>query len=110
MIRGLLYCVSLVFLLYTQGVYAVLVDPTQPPDHADKQGLKQEKFELTGIVTSSDHKIAIINGQVVKIGDKIMGSQVTVIEDTYVQLYGPHGNVTLYINGAPVKKEINNRS
>ena len=87
--------------LYLQPGFAALTDPTKPADFEAKPGsVAPATLQLNGVVISSDQKIAIINGQTVKVGDKISGKQVVDIKDDQVELLGPGGGtITLNISG-----------
>ncbi len=98
-------------LLCTQGMgaYAILIDPTKPPDftlHPSGSAIltSASAMELTEVIVANNQKFAIINGQIYKIGDKILGNQLMTIGLDHVQLQGPTGSTVLYLFGKSIKQ------
>jgi MSHA biogenesis protein MshK len=84
---------------------ASIPDPTQPagiPAAADAD-VEEREVELTSILVSGDRRIAVINGQLVREGERVDGIAVRRIEPHAVQLDGADGAFTLRLSGAAVK-------
>ncbi len=79
--------------LATAAGAAGLVDPTRPPapraSAIPAEG--EEGYRLTSILVAPDRRIAVINGHVVRVGDRVADAQVVGITLTRVQLRGPEG-------------------
>jgi hypothetical protein len=89
--------------LWAQGAYADLVDPTKPPNLSTIR----DNFTLTAIMISPDHRLAVINGKIVHVGDQLDTIRVTAINENNVEIDGPNGKVRLVLDdlfaGRPVK-------
>ncbi len=85
------------FISYLPTAMAVTIqDPTRPAlfkEHTIDSG----QLTLTAILISSDRKIAMINGKLLKIGDEVGGYKVNAIDSNTVQLEGISGTITLYL-------------
>lgn len=82
-------------LLMSLAVHAELQDPTRPADPEMVKGGNVGLPTLTAIMISSDRRTAVINGQVVKVGDEVAGMTIISIEPNSVQLEGTQGKITL---------------
>ena len=105
--------VIFVSLLTMEVGRAALADPTKPANYEVKPtgGVSipgvpaQAVLELKAIIISKDQKLAIINGQLLRVGEKIQDKQVVKIEQDGVELLGPTGGSTkLMIIGQPIKQ------
>lgn len=77
-------------------------DPTRPiGDNASVSFA--ETYELGSILFSVERKIAVINGQWLRVGDKVDGVTVTRIEKNSVDIDGPGGKQTLTLLTQPKK-------
>ncbi len=103
----------LYFLIFVSvQTYADFQDPTQPASfNVDRPGAisvqkvdTKNPFVLDAILTSADSKIAIVNNQAVKTGDKVGDSTVKSIEAYQVILLGPKGERVLHLFGHPIKE------
>ena len=74
-----------------------LSDPTRPRNLQDSQSVteKTTNFQLTAIINKSNHKVAIINGSLLKKGDHLGGMSVKDIADSEVVIYSSEGTRTL---------------
>jgi MSHA biogenesis protein MshK len=97
-------CAFVIAILYSGMSFAELRDPTRPADYVDTGVESVSALELNAVMISPNRKIAIINGQIVKIGDEVSGSKVTSIEQNYVELEGADTKMTLFLLTTPVKK------
>lgn len=99
------FIIVLCLLLNTINCYAELADPTKPPDSAEKTRdyVASTNLQLTAIVISPQHRTAIINEQVVEVGDTIAGFQVMEIQPHGVKLHGPSGTFLLPLVEQPIK-------
>src|ERR1700722_13225834 len=87
-------------LVGSQFAYATLVDPTPPPPNIHGETIMSpSSFVLNGVIIAPNRKIAIINGIYKKIGDQILGEDITAINQNTVQLKGPSGKITLFLFG-----------
>lgn len=87
-----LFCILACIL--THGfTYAVQQDPTRPPSVIAEQlaPLKQVQthFQLSAIFTRKELRYAVVNGEVLKQGDEIMGMKVQTIDSSQVRLSDP---------------------
>lgn len=92
--------IVLLSLLCLSTVFADGVDPTRPPDFTSanpESNLVGGVWELGAIFISPQKKIAVINGQSVKVGDRIQGATVFSIEPNVVQLDGSSGRISLIL-------------
>lgn len=101
-------------LLYFEVGIAALADPTKPANFEAKPTsgaavpgapAAPATLELRAVIISNDKRIAIINGQMLRVGEKILDKQVVKIEQDGVELLGPTGGSTvLTISGQPIKQ------
>lgn len=94
-------------LLLSVGAFAELRDPTRPPDNIANNSILVTTLQLDAIIISKDRKIAIINGQSLKIGEKINGNQLTNIDPNSVQLENTSGKITLFLLDDSFNMEAN---
>ncbi len=85
-------------------VHADLRDPTRPPGYAADSN--PNPWELNAIFSSSDRKIAVINGVSVKEGDTIGNAKVTSINENSVVIDGSEGKMTLNLGTASIKTDV----
>ena len=78
----------------TENTYAALLDPTKPVDFSAREG---NGFVLSAIVIASDHRLAVINGKIVHVGDEVNGAKVTAINKDTVAIDGPDGKHSLVL-------------
>jgi MSHA biogenesis protein MshK len=94
--------------LCVQCCFAELRDPTRPEGFVDKSTeVRTDSLELNAIFISSQRKVAVINGQVVKVGDEVSGVKVISIDENSVELEGADNRMTLYLVSTPVKTPVN---
>jgi hypothetical protein len=84
-------------------IHAAMVDPTRPPNITDSH---DNTFVLTAILIAPDHRMAVINGKILHIGDQINATKVININDTNVDLESSNGKVTLVLTGSSVAKPV----
>jgi hypothetical protein len=79
------------------GYAAIMRDPTQPPGYTAENSVTGQatSFKISAILVAKDRKMAIINGQMVNIGDDIAGAKVINIEPEKVQLEISSGMITI---------------
>lgn len=87
----------LIALLLPFAARAELRDPTQPPDFISSGDTIVTTWRLDAIIISENRRIAIINGQSLKIGEKISGNQLVDVQPYSVQLEGADGKITLFL-------------
>ena len=86
--------VFIYFVLITSWPWFVAqsADPTQPPgwmsthQPAKKQVIDRSQFNLQQILSRNGRRIAVINNQLVKTGDKVAGAKVIAIQTDSVVL------------------------
>lgn len=85
--QWLINAIAFFFLCMTMQSVAMR-DPTRPPaEQLVKIGATEDKrFVVNSILHAADRHHAVINGQVVKVGDTINGAKVLKIEQNQVQL------------------------
>src|SRR6185437_9652056 len=77
--------------LLSLGAYAELHDPTRPPDDIAGDSTLMTTWQLNATIIAPNRKIAIINGQSIKIGEKIINNQLIDIKPNSVQLENANG-------------------
>jgi len=105
------YCLcglTLSVMMVWQTSYAELRDPTQPANYDPAVAAAElgKGLALTAIFDTKHQRSAIINGQVVQIGDRIAEFEVLNITNEEVRLKGPKGIFALPLSGADIKQEI----
>lgn len=94
-------------LFWAAAAYADLRDPTRPLLSLEKPGASQvPAWELQAIIISKNRKLAIFNGQTLRLGSEVGGFKVVAITPNTVHLKGPDGKMTLFLNQT-VKKSSN---
>jgi len=100
-----LISVVVCYCCFPLAAIAELRDPTKPfVAYGVRKPEDKKKYSLKAIVISGNKKIAVLNGKILKIGDKLFDDQVTAINQQSVQLEGPSGRITLFIYGEPIKR------
>ena len=93
-------------LLWADG----LVDPTRP-QNSSKTMLTEEQnqdLSLSAIFITSNAKQAIINGKSYAEGQAVLTYKVLSISPYEVELSGPQGKQSLFINNKNIKKDAEN--
>lgn len=103
LLLALLY--SLCSIFTAQVVYAEFQDPTRPPLQGLENKAEGAPRTLTATFTSSERRLAVIDGMIVKIGDEVAGNRVVAIESNSVQLEGVDGKITLFLVDKLVKQK-----
>lgn len=88
-----------------------LQDPTRPYlyESAPAEGMQTKgkvEWHLTGVQIRGDSRTAILNGQVVKVGDRIGDASVAGIEPWKVTLTEDYRQLTVNLLTADVKQKI----
>ena len=103
----LVCCLSLLsFLVRAEG----LVDPTRP-QHGSKKMLTEDQnkeLALSAIFITAKSKQAIINGNSYAVGQSVLTYKVVSISPNTVELSGPQGKQSLFINNKNIKKDAEN--
>ena len=90
-------------------------DPTRPPVAPMQQALAQQavaqstdsKLVVTSILTGSTRRIAVINGRVRRVGDRVGAMTVAGIEPRRVVLHSPgEGRIVLSIAKRTMQKDF----
>lgn len=90
---------------------ADLSDPTQPVDYTPgsvllKKDDNENLWVVSAILISENHKIAVVNNHIVKIGDKLGDNEVREIADNEVKLMNQKkGVLTLRLVEKSVKEQ-----
>ncbi len=89
-------CLGLI-ILFVNSANADLRDPTQPSGYNSETALAKihNDLTLTAILTSPQRNIAIINGELLNVGDKIGKFKILKISSQTVFLEGPGGAMDL---------------
>lgn len=99
--RAITATLLLVFL--SMDVAYALTDPTRPANFNVKGVDAKTAYVLSGIINRKNRKLAIINGNLVKLGEVILDARVIAINDDSVHLDSPNGKLILFLNGQSVK-------
>jgi hypothetical protein len=85
-LRKLVHASALLAISYcTHCAAETLSDPTQPPSVRENTALKPEfALRLEGVLGSATQRRAIVDGKLVRIGDRIEGALITDISDDTV--------------------------
>jgi hypothetical protein len=83
-----------VFCLWPLTAYAQLQDPTRPPGF-DSGVVHTGAMDLSAIFISPGQRSAVIDNNIVHVGEQFDGMKVLSIEENTVMLYGPNGAVTV---------------
>ncbi len=88
---------------------AELKDPTEPTNYSSDVSRARTSesitsFVLDAVLISENNKIAVINNNIVKIGDVIGDEKVKSIDAYSVTLVGEQGEVVLHLFGSPIKE------
>lgn len=97
--RSFIFCC----LLLTAGLWqqAYAADPTQPPGWLSgatpikKQVAAPARFNLQQVLNRNGHRLAVINNQLVKTGDRVAGAKVVAIRADSVVLNISQKRLTL---------------
>jgi hypothetical protein len=89
-------------------------DPTEPSGFATDVTEPTKETEattliLSAILISENNRIAVINNNVVKVGDKVGGDEVRSIESNEVKLMSKKGLQTLHLIDEKIKEFENER-
>ncbi|OGT47514.1 MAG: hypothetical protein A3E82_09565 [Gammaproteobacteria bacterium RIFCSPHIGHO2_12_FULL_38_11] len=85
------YCVSVLFFLLTQGIYAQ-ADPTMPAGwHASDEISAFKNIHLSGIFIRDGQKTAIINDHSLHEGEYVEGYEVIKISNNQVYIKNNNG-------------------
>jgi MSHA biogenesis protein MshK len=98
----------LVSLLLSLAAFAQLRDPTRPPGYMNSDSAIITTWQLDAVIIAKDRKIAIINGQSIKIGEKISTYQLIDIQPNSVQLQGANDKITLFLLDNSFNMDIKN--
>jgi MSHA biogenesis protein MshK len=96
---------ALITLFLSKAVYAELKDPTRPPGYINGTTTAISTWELDAVIISKERTVAIINGEVVKVGDQIAGNRLVSIGPYSVQLESGDGKITLFLLDSSLKIE-----
>lgn len=86
-----------------------LTDPTRPPDYVPSKSQSMKitgPMTLTAIFSYSDYKVAIINGERLRVGDKVGDYTIIKIKANGVELIGPNDKVEMLSLLPTVKQEV----
>lgn len=100
---------ALAFLPVTAGAQA-LVDPTRPPDaplfvDGAAGGARQGPRLQSVLVSDNGRRVAVIDGQTVRVGDRIDNASVASIAGTSVVLRRGKASETLWLYPKPAKSD-----
>lgn len=102
-------CLVLAGMAPPGGAAGELVDPTRPP-WADTAGptlpaqVSDDAWRLAMTRVSARGGVALVNGRLVKVGDRIEDARVLAISASQVVLEQSGRRVTLVLSGATVKR------
>src|SRR2546425_12876802 len=105
----LLRCVLMGLLLSSGVAYAAFHDPTQPYTFVEKSNDKSAEgpLVLQAIFISQHQRIAVVNGELLKIGDVIQDNRLVTIESNFVILDNAGEKTFLHLID-PVKRAVLN--
>jgi hypothetical protein len=105
MIRNRLVWLGILGLQLHSGEAEILHDPTRPPFyHESLSHPALRQHVLSAIITNTTRRLARVDGQWLKEGQKIGDSRIVLIETNYVQLETPGGRISLVLPGESVRK------
>lgn len=89
-------------------------DPTRPPSVIAQQLTPLQEantdFNLSAIFTRNAQRYAVVNGEVLKLGDEIMGMEIATIDASNVTLSDPRSgakDIVLQVqNGSGMSKQV----
>ncbi len=104
LIRKGLFCLLLACLL---GASTLMTDPTRPPGTVltPAGAASQGSLTVNAIFIYPNYRSAIINGQIVMIGDHLGDYTITSITPFAVELSGPQNSQEVLPLVTPVKQE-----
>jgi MSHA biogenesis protein MshK len=84
-----------------------LVDPTRPQNKGKQMLVEEQNKELllSAIFITANAKQAVINGQSYSEGQRVLAYTVASIRQNVVELNGPQGKQSLFINNDNIKKD-----
>lgn len=88
---------------------AELPDPTRPPLSSGAVVHRKgppRKWQLTSLLISPERKVAVINGQVVRVGDSINGARLVSIEPGRALLQHAGQNIRLELIAGSVRQPL----
>ena len=87
-----IFVIAVGLFVFSQVSYARF-DPTRPPYYRDTTGetIRQSDLAVTAIIISKDRKVAVINNEVLKVGDEISGLKIVDIDANQVRFFGHDG-------------------
>ncbi len=83
--------VALLVAGWSSQASAQLADPTKPPDPGARLGA----YVLSEIVIAGDHRVAVVNGKILHVGEKIDNATLTAIHENQVEIEDASGKQTL---------------
>ena len=96
----------MVFALLAGPGRGELTDPTRPATLPAGSGVFREApqaLRLHSVLLSPGRRVAVISGQRVQIGDRVLATRVVEISLSGVRLRGPDGDVLLTLTGTRFK-------
>jgi len=105
--RNVILLLSLLLGCFSSCAFASfsdLQDPTRPENFSGSQSQAAHPWGLEAIIIAPERRIAVIHGQMVKVGDSVAGFKVVAIQSNTVHLEGPHGSIILFLFNHSVKR------
>lgn len=104
-------CLLILVMAQEMPALAALQDPTRPPTQAaasvsSPTTSSGPRWVLTSMLVSPERRTAVINDQVVGIGDRVGGARVMDIQADAVRLRAEGREVTLVMLKTNVKKSV----
>jgi MSHA biogenesis protein MshK len=73
------YLAALLLTMSATAAAERLVDPTRPPQAQDVSGPSYESVRVEAVLRSAERHLAIVNGKIVRAGDRVGGVQIEAI-------------------------------
>ena len=101
---NLLIVIMLIYWVTLGCTVAYATDPTKPENVQDVAG--ENPWNLTAIYISSGRRVAIIQGNFVKVGDKVDNAEILAIEPSYVILKNNDGTFKVFLGNWSIKTPV----
>lgn len=82
-------------------------DPTLPPYYRDVESetIRKADLSVTAIIVSKDRKIAVVNDNIVRVGDTLSGLKIVDIDENQVKFFGHEGYFSVPLR-VTIKQEL----
>lgn len=103
---AVLYLLTAAPLVHADNVYRDPMRPYTPPAAAESAS-EPVGYRLSSVLVSPYRRVAVINGRVCRVGDRVAGAEVLAIEREWVRLRVGGKEVIVAFNGEAPRAEVN---